>query len=48
MSKLEILDELEEWRLLAAHYCVVWAVKSTDFSQEFNAVQLQQQQDTNV
>ncbi|ORZ03045.1 leucine carboxyl methyltransferase 1 [Syncephalastrum racemosum] len=28
MAKLEILDELEEWRLLAAHYCVAWACKS--------------------
>ncbi|KAL9547004.1 hypothetical protein MBANPS3_006391 [Mucor bainieri] len=43
IMRLEILDELEEWHLLAAHYCVAWAVHSTDFSQEFNAVQLQPQ-----
>lgn len=24
VSKLEMLDELEEWNLLAAHYCVAW------------------------
>jgi [phosphatase 2A protein]-leucine-carboxy methyltransferase len=24
ISKLELLDELEEWRLLAAHYCISW------------------------
>ncbi|CEP10343.1 hypothetical protein [Parasitella parasitica] len=41
MSKLEILDELEEWQLLSAHYCVALAVRSSDFVQEFNAVQLQ-------
>ena len=27
VSSLEPLDELEEWRLLMAHYCVVLAVK---------------------
>ncbi|CAO0795251.1 unnamed protein product [Mucor circinelloides] len=46
MSKLEILDELEEWHLLSAHYCVAWAVHSADFSQEFNTVQLQPHQQT--
>ena len=25
VSRLEMLDELEEWELLAAHYTVVWA-----------------------
>lgn len=44
MSKLEILDELEEWHLLSAHYCVAWAVHSIDFAQEFNSVQLQAQE----
>ncbi|CAM0137738.1 unnamed protein product [Umbelopsis sp. WA50703] len=27
ISQLQLLDELEEWRLLAAHYCVAWAWK---------------------
>lgn len=30
ISQLELLDELEEWRLLAAHYCVALAWKSSD------------------
>ncbi|CAG8483406.1 618_t:CDS:2 [Paraglomus occultum] len=25
ISKLELLDEIEEWRLLSAHYCIAWA-----------------------
>ncbi|KAI8646395.1 leucine carboxyl methyltransferase 2-like protein [Parasitella parasitica] len=41
MSKLEILDELEEWRLLSAHYCIAWAVRSRDFAQEFDSIRLQ-------
>lgn len=24
VASLEMLDEVEEWRLLAGHYCVVW------------------------
>jgi [phosphatase 2A protein]-leucine-carboxy methyltransferase len=24
VAELEMLDELEEWNLLAAHYCVAW------------------------
>jgi [phosphatase 2A protein]-leucine-carboxy methyltransferase len=24
ISKLELLDEMEEWRLLASHYCIAW------------------------
>ena len=27
ISMLELLDELEEWRLLAAHYCIAWGWK---------------------
>ncbi|KAI9205854.1 S-adenosyl-L-methionine-dependent methyltransferase [Polychytrium aggregatum] len=29
IMKLEIFDEVEEWRLLSAHYCVSWAFKSS-------------------
>jgi|SRR5271170_1302067 len=28
IAKLELLDELEEWRLLASHYCIAWAWSS--------------------
>jgi [phosphatase 2A protein]-leucine-carboxy methyltransferase len=24
ISRLEMLDEMEEWRLLARHYCLTW------------------------
>jgi [phosphatase 2A protein]-leucine-carboxy methyltransferase len=24
ISRLEMLDEMEEWRLLARHYCLAW------------------------
>ncbi|KAJ3299696.1 hypothetical protein HK104_007624 [Borealophlyctis nickersoniae] len=27
INRLEIFDEVEEWRLLSAHYCVSWGVK---------------------
>ncbi|KAI7890654.1 S-adenosyl-L-methionine-dependent methyltransferase [Mucor mucedo] len=43
MARLEILDELEEWHLLSAHYCVAWAFKSENYETEFSKVQLQPQ-----
>ncbi|CAG8448421.1 2237_t:CDS:2 [Acaulospora morrowiae] len=41
ISRLEFLDEFEEWHLLAAHYCIAWAYKVTDESQKllYNKVQ---------
>ena len=30
LAKLEILDEVEEWELLARHYCVVWGWRNGD------------------
>jgi hypothetical protein len=33
IAKLELLDELEEWRLLASHYCIAWAWKGDEDSQ---------------
>ncbi|KAJ3014088.1 hypothetical protein HKX48_005338 [Thoreauomyces humboldtii] len=30
IAKLEIFDEIEEWQLLSAHYCVSWGVKGGD------------------
>jgi hypothetical protein len=44
MARLEILDELEEWYLIASHYCVAWAYNSDDYTNEFSTVQLQEQQ----
>jgi tRNA wybutosine-synthesizing protein 4 len=40
IGRLEILDELEEWRLLSAHYCVAWAYKSRDMKDAFSKVGL--------
>jgi [phosphatase 2A protein]-leucine-carboxy methyltransferase len=34
ISKLELLDEMEEWRLLASHYCLAWAWKAVDNANE--------------
>lgn len=34
MAKLEILDELEEWKLLAGHYCIAWAYKADEESKD--------------
>lgn len=48
MARLEILDELEEWYLLSAHYCVAWAFKSVDYEEEFFKVQLQCQPQTSI
>jgi [phosphatase 2A protein]-leucine-carboxy methyltransferase len=30
VGKCEMLDELEEWRLLAKHYCVAWGWRDGD------------------
>ena len=29
IAKLEILDEIEELRLVLSHYCVAWGTKGT-------------------
>ena len=44
IARLEILDELEEWYLLSAHYCVAWAYKSTDpsLSEQFAKITLKE------
>jgi [phosphatase 2A protein]-leucine-carboxy methyltransferase len=31
IEKLEWLDEVEEWKLLASHYCVAWGWKGELF-----------------
>ena len=28
--RLEMFDEIEEWRLIQAHYCVAWGVNQLD------------------
>ncbi|KAF9159732.1 Leucine carboxyl methyltransferase 1 [Mortierella sp. AD010] len=40
ISSLEIFDEMEEWQLLAGHYCVAWAyeVKKTQSDPESEKV----------
>ena len=30
IAKLELLDEMEEWRLLASHYCVAWGWRTAN------------------
>ncbi|KAG0738754.1 hypothetical protein G6F57_007173 [Rhizopus arrhizus] len=40
ITKLEMLDELEEWHMLSAHYCIAWAYKTKDFEQQFSKVML--------
>ncbi|RUS31085.1 S-adenosyl-L-methionine-dependent methyltransferase [Jimgerdemannia flammicorona] len=48
ISRLEMLDELEEWRLLAQHYCIVWAYRvppvssSSEDSHLFDAVRFEE------
>ncbi|KAI8059468.1 S-adenosyl-L-methionine-dependent methyltransferase [Gongronella butleri] len=37
IGRLEFLDELEEWKLIASHYCVAWAYKSA--KPEFQTLQ---------
>ncbi|CAO3594480.1 unnamed protein product [Absidia cylindrospora] len=36
IAKLEIFDEMEEWRLLSEHYCVAWAYKSNHYKEFFS------------
>ncbi|TPX65895.1 hypothetical protein CcCBS67573_g07994 [Chytriomyces confervae] len=30
VSKVEMFDEVEEWQLMASHYCIAWACQSRD------------------
>ena len=38
LEKLEWLDEIEEWKLLASHYCVAWGWKGDVFQEAWNAI----------
>ncbi|KAI9281612.1 S-adenosyl-L-methionine-dependent methyltransferase [Sporodiniella umbellata] len=40
IAKIEMLDELEEWRMISAHYCIVWAYKTKEFLDLFSKVNL--------
>lgn len=40
MARLEMLDEMEEWRLLSEHYCVAWAYKSANAKEAFSSITL--------
>lgn len=44
IAKLEMLDELEEWHMISAHYCIAWAYKTKDFADHFDNVMLRQLQ----
>ncbi|KAF2211299.1 hypothetical protein CERZMDRAFT_43794 [Cercospora zeae-maydis SCOH1-5] len=39
IDKLEWLDEVEEWKLLASHYCVAWGWRGDDFTAAWADVQ---------
>lgn len=41
IARLEMLDEVEEWRMLARHYCVAWAWRGDEFDVWNGAVPLQ-------
>ncbi|KAJ5167136.1 uncharacterized protein N7482_005917 [Penicillium canariense] len=36
VASLEMLDEMEEWRLLAQHYCISWGWRDGDDAAAFN------------
>lgn len=35
VSRCEMLDEIEEWKLLAGHYCIVWGYRDDAEKQVF-------------
>mmetsp|Transcript_47993 Transcript_47993/g.79859 ORF Transcript_47993/g.79859 Transcript_47993/m.79859 type:complete len:332 (-) Transcript_47993:598-1593(-) len=40
VEKLEIFDELEEWRLMQQHYCISWAIRQPQDSHLLDSVGL--------
>jgi len=38
VEKLEWLDEIEEWKLLAGHYCVAWGWRGEVFGQAWHGL----------
>lgn len=41
IARLEMLDEVEEWRMLARHYCIAWAWRGEGFEGWESAVPVQ-------
>ncbi|KAK5117208.1 hypothetical protein LTR85_008976 [Meristemomyces frigidus] len=39
VEKLEWLDEVEEWKLLASHYCVAWGWKGEGFGEAWQGLE---------
>ncbi|KAK3110920.1 carboxy methyl transferase for protein phosphatase 2A [Teratosphaeriaceae sp. CCFEE 6253] len=39
IEKLEWLDEVEEWKLLASHYCVAWGWRGDVFSEAWRGIE---------
>jgi [phosphatase 2A protein]-leucine-carboxy methyltransferase len=39
VERLEWLDEVEEWKLLASHYCVAWGWKGALFDEAWSDLQ---------
>ncbi|KAK5138033.1 hypothetical protein LTR08_005830 [Meristemomyces frigidus] len=39
VEKLEWLDEVEEWKLLASHYCVAWGWRGEGFGEAWRGLQ---------
>jgi [phosphatase 2A protein]-leucine-carboxy methyltransferase len=37
VARLEMLDEIEEWRLLAQHYCVAWGWRNVSNDSDFRS-----------
>ncbi|KAJ5147067.1 hypothetical protein N7526_000419 [Penicillium atrosanguineum] len=35
VASLEMLDEMEEWRLLARHYCIAWGWRNGNDAEAF-------------
>ena len=38
VEKLEWLDEIEEWKLLASHYCVAWGLRGNVFDEAWKSL----------
>jgi [phosphatase 2A protein]-leucine-carboxy methyltransferase len=39
IEKLEWLDEIEEWKLLASHYCVAWGWRGDMFNETLGSIE---------
>lgn len=39
VERLEWLDEVEEWQLLASHYCIAWGWKGQNFDSAWGDIE---------